>query len=86
MKMFYVFNSQGEGNVVYREGDDLVEGIENEEGIWQDVGIDFGVNVKFKKISRYDCFDGVGRIVYDDNLWSEGEVLDEVNELDEYWM
>ena len=74
MKVFYVFNEVGK-NEVFSKEELSVENVGIEE--WDDVG-DFESDI----IKDYRVYDGVGRIVVDDNV-SEEEMLDELDRIDE---
>ena len=75
MKVFYVYNSTGV-NEIYNPKDLGVENVPLEE--WKNVeGFESSI------IKHYSTYDGVGRIVVEDTV-SEEEMLDELENVDEY--
>ena len=74
MKVFYVFNEVGV-NEIFTPEELNVENVPLEE--WEDVE-DFESDI----IKEYKTYDGVGRVVVDDNV-SEEEMLEELDRIDE---
>ena len=71
-KVLFVTNSYGVNEII--ENIDIVEGVTENE--WE------GVEIESSIVGKYEIYDSVGRISYDDKFSIE-EVLEEINRLDE---